>query len=81
MYISWCEPSHSVTDLDENLYEKPSPILGCIRRSKMSRALEAMTSCSASETAFGVWVFGAHCLLANTVSQAREGPRDLRVFG
>lgn len=47
----------------------------------MSRALEAMTLYSVSETEFGIWLFGVHCLSASKVSQACEGPENLRIFG
>lgn len=80
MCVLRCESCHSVTDLDDSLYGKPSLILGCIHRSKMSRALEAMTLYSASETEFGVWVFGVHCLSASKVNQVHEGPGDLRIW-
>lgn len=58
----------------------PSPFLECISRSRMSRALEVTILSSASQTEFGVWVFGIHCLLANKVNRAYEGPGILRVF-
>lgn len=54
--------------------KSPSPLRGCVSRSRMSGALEVMTLYYANQTEFGVWVFGVHYLSANKVSQACEGP-------
>lgn len=64
MYILQCKPNYNFTDLDKNLYKKPNSILGCISRSRMSRALEVMTLHSVSQTEFGVWVFVYLCSLS-----------------
>lgn len=54
--------------------KSPSPLRGCVSRSRMSGALEVMTLYYVNQTEFGVWVFGVHYLSANKVSQACEGP-------